>query len=223
MTPPFPDLFVLLTGGRGQRLGGLDKASIEAGGESLFDRAVRAALGRPVIVVGPERAAARAVTFAREDPPGGGPAAGLAAGVVAASRLGLQFGSAQHDCQESGPLVAVLAVDQVGVIPGTFHRLTAAATISGGAVLIAHGHRQYGAGVYSLASLLAAIATQPSWHDMPLRVLLDPIVGSEVDALGDESRDIDTLEDLHWWTEHAKTLSEPDGASGRANDEGDHI
>jgi molybdopterin-guanine dinucleotide biosynthesis protein A len=191
---PFPDYVILLTGGGGRRLGGADKAAIRVGGNTLLDRAIRGACGRPVIIVGPTPDTAADVTVTREDPPGGGPAAGVAAGVAAIAAL--------HPPADVGVLVAVQAVDQAGVTPDTWRRLTAAAQRAPGAVLTEGGRRQYGVGVFPLASLVAGSASRGDWHGAPLRELLDPLVGSEIDAHGDESRDIDTLEDLTWWRAH---------------------
>ncbi|WP_449277021.1 molybdenum cofactor guanylyltransferase [Leucobacter sp. GX24907] len=79
---------VILAGGRGSRLGGIDKASVELGGARLLDRVVAAARrcgARRVVVVGPERAPdweARPDAVLREDPPFGGPLPALAAGLT---------------------------------------------------------------------------------------------------------------------------------------------
>ncbi|MEO7126392.1 MAG: nucleotidyltransferase family protein [Nakamurella sp.] len=250
MTTPFPDAFILLTGGAGRRLGGVDKASIDVGGDTLFDRAVAAALGRPVVVVGPERLTQHSVTFTREDPPGGGPAAGIAAGVLAVGLLGVsKFDAAVNRGHVvPAPLVAILAVDHVGVVSETWQRLATAVSngdrsagvrtdcgtdgsqigssvgpVAGGALLVSGGRRQYGVGVFTLASLNAACASKPSWHGRPLREFLDPIVGGEVEARGDESRDIDTLEDLQWWLAHADAHLAQGGAVSSADDKGDLI
>lgn len=91
---------VILAGGRGSRLGGIDKAAVEVDGARLLDRVVAAARGcgaRRVVVVGPEREPAAASdkgavpdrfgssapdVVAREDPPFGGPLPALAAGLT---------------------------------------------------------------------------------------------------------------------------------------------
>jgi molybdopterin-guanine dinucleotide biosynthesis protein A len=208
----YPDAFILLTGGAGRRLGGADKASIDVGGMTLFDRAVSATAGRPVIVVGPPPRTEAAVVVTRENPPGGGPAAGVAAGVAA-------LGPDQQDPVPPGLLVAVQAIDQVGVTPDTWRRLaTAARDASGGAILVGGGRRQYGAGVFPLPLLRHTCAQRLSWHGRPLRELLDPIVAALVQALGDESRDIDTLEDLTWWRSHAEA---PDDVTDGVGSEGE--
>jgi len=77
---------IVLAGGRGSRLGGVDKAGLALGGERLVDRAVRAARSRGaerVMVVGPASSAPGGTLTVREDPPGSGPLAALAAGLTA--------------------------------------------------------------------------------------------------------------------------------------------
>lgn len=194
----YPDSFILLTGGVGRRLGGADKASLSIAGRTLLDRAVHQAAGRLVVVVGPEPRTDAAVIVAREDPPGGGPAAGVAAGVA---ELAVRRSDAT-----AAELVAVMAVDQVGVTPVTWRRLaTVARDAAGGAILTGDDRRHYGVGVYPLLLLRHACAAQPTWHGRRLGDLLDPIIAVEVPSLGDETRDIDTLEDLSWWRAHPDT------------------
>lgn len=73
---------VVLAGGAGRRLGGVDKAAVRVGGRSLLDRVLRACDGAgTTVVVGGRRATGRPVRWTREEPPGGGPLAALAAGV----------------------------------------------------------------------------------------------------------------------------------------------
>jgi len=73
---------VVLAGGGGRRLGGIDKPGIVVGGATLLDRVLAAVAGASaVVVVGPERPVVRPVCWAREDPVGGGPLAALAAGL----------------------------------------------------------------------------------------------------------------------------------------------
>ena len=73
---------VVLAGGTGRRMGGVDKPGLRVGGSTLLDRVLAACPDAgTTVVVGPARPTARPVTWAREDPPGGGPLAGLAAGV----------------------------------------------------------------------------------------------------------------------------------------------
>jgi molybdopterin-guanine dinucleotide biosynthesis protein A len=83
MRPVCPSA-VVLTGGGSRRLGGQDKTRLQVGGRSLLDR-VLAALpaAAEAVVVGPEHDVVRPARFVREDPPGGGPVAALAAGLAA--------------------------------------------------------------------------------------------------------------------------------------------
>ncbi|WJL96298.1 NTP transferase domain-containing protein [Microbacterium sp. ET2] len=78
---------ILLAGGRARRLGGVAKPLQTVGGRSLLDIAIAAATragADPIIAVGPEMPAAGTVRWTREDPPFGGPVAGIIAGFDAA-------------------------------------------------------------------------------------------------------------------------------------------
>ncbi|HVF13319.1 MAG TPA: NTP transferase domain-containing protein [Acidimicrobiales bacterium] len=78
---------VVLAGGAGRRLGGVDKAGLVVGGRSLLDRVLSAAAGVAgrLVVVGPPRAVGleRAVIFVQEPEPGGGPVPAVAAALEA--------------------------------------------------------------------------------------------------------------------------------------------
>ncbi|MFD0383241.1 NTP transferase domain-containing protein [Streptomyces stramineus] len=72
---------VVLAGGAARRLGGADKPAVRVGGRTLLDRVLGAcADAGDTVVVGP-RPTARAVRWTREQQPGGGPLAALAAGL----------------------------------------------------------------------------------------------------------------------------------------------
>ena len=179
---------VVLTGGTARRLHGLDKAGIEIDGVTLLERALHATLAAAeVVVVGDEVPTTRPVTWAREDPPGGGPAAGLLAGTDRFAR--------------PPDLVCVLAVDMPKVNAGTVARLTWAVEADpgvDGAVLVDEtGHRQPLAAVYRLPSLRAARpADRAAEHGLPVRRLVGDLRLVEVPTVGDEARDVDTPEDL---------------------------
>lgn len=216
MTEPWPDAFVILTGGFGSRLGGADKAGLRLGGVTLLERALAICADSPVVIAGPDPFADRPITArpttlltVAEDPPHGGPAAGLAAGVAAVGDVLRAVGRET----DGDVLLGVWAVDQAGVVMDTWRRLSAARnTAGGGAVLSRDGRRQYGIGVYPLADLARACATRPSWHGASLRGLLDPLIAAEVPASTTEARDIDTLDDLEWWRRrwaHPRDTAEP--------------
>jgi molybdopterin-guanine dinucleotide biosynthesis protein A len=179
---------VVLTGGTGTRLGGADKAALEVAGVSLLERALAATVAATeVVVVGQQVATSRAVTWTVEDPPSGGPAAGLLAGL---------------DRLTGAPdLVAVLAVDMPKVNAGTVARLTWAVEgdpHADGALLVdPDGRRQMLAAVYRVEALTKARPAGPgAEHGLPMRRLVAPLRLVEVPTVGDEARDVDTWDDV---------------------------
>jgi molybdopterin-guanine dinucleotide biosynthesis protein A len=179
---------IVLSGGTGARMGGVDKAALELDGASLLERALAATAGAAeVVVVGEPVATSRTVAWTREDPPGGGPAAGLLAGL---DRLD---GDAE--------LVCVLAVDMPRVTPGTVARLarvvTGSTTVDGAVLVDAAGVPQTLAAVYRRAALLAARpARREQEQGLSVRRLVAPLRLAEVPAVGEEARDVDTWDDL---------------------------
>jgi len=184
---------VILAGGQGRRLGGQDKPALLVGGRTLLDRALAAVPGGPIVVVGPPRSLPEGVRIVSEDPPGGGPAAGVAAGFVALPELPV------------GAVVAVLAADLPGIDAPTVSRLCDALSADSaqgadGAVLLdPDGRRQYLIGVWRHGALQAAIGRRPGWHGRPLRELLEPIAVIEIPGSDREAADIDTPSDLRRW------------------------
>jgi molybdopterin-guanine dinucleotide biosynthesis protein A len=174
---------VILTGGAGARLGGVDKAAIEYAGRSLLARAVDAVAGATeIVVVGPPAPTPAPVRFTREDPPSGGPAAGLLAG--------------RDALRTPVDLLVVLAVDMPLVSAGTVARLLAAAAGRDGAFLEdATGRRQL-AGVLHVTRLDAVRSPAGDDHGLPLHRLLADLDLARVPAEELEARDIDTWSDL---------------------------
>jgi molybdopterin-guanine dinucleotide biosynthesis protein A len=77
---------IVLAGGRGSRLGHVDKPGLTVGDATLLDRVLAAVSdAERTIVVGPRRATSRPVIWCRESPAGGGPVAAVAAGCAHAS------------------------------------------------------------------------------------------------------------------------------------------
>lgn len=73
---------MVLAGGGSTRFGGVDKAMLVLDGVTLLDRVLAATAGAvTTVVVGPVRTTYREVDWTVEDPPSGGPVAGLAAGL----------------------------------------------------------------------------------------------------------------------------------------------
>lgn len=178
---------VVLTGGTGARLGGVDKAALELDGVTLLERALAAvAAAIEVVVVGTPVPTARPVTWTVEDPPRGGPAAGVLAGI---------------DGFATPPeLVAVLAVDMPKANAGTVARLTWAVEgdprVDGAVLIDAAGGRQTLAAVYRLAALSRVRLRVPEANGLSMRKLVGGLRLAEVPAIGDEARDIDTWSDL---------------------------
>jgi len=190
-----PSAAVILAGGRGRRLGGRDKPALRIGDRSLLAIALDAAGDCPIVVVGPPRDLPIGVLATTEDPPGGGPAAGVAAGVAALPPL------------PAGALIAVLAADLPGINRPTLQRLAAAVTAStqpagqaDGAVLVDDtGHRQSLIGVWRADRLAAAIALRQHWHGAPLHALLSALTALEIPGLDRETDDVDTPDDWRRW------------------------
>lgn len=178
---------IVLTGGGAVRLGGVDKGAVEAGGRTLLEHALDALVDvDDVVVVGPDVLTDRPVTFRREDPAGGGPAAAVVCGLTGFPR-------------RPGRVV-VLAVDMPWVRPDTITRLVEAAAGHDGAVLVdGDGRRQHLCGVYDAAMLAAAGASDT--HGMSMHELLRTLDLAQVAARGDEARDVDTWDDVRAWRE----------------------
>ena len=175
---------MLLAGGTAARMDGIDKASIELGGRTLLEICLDAFLDADeVVVVGPRTVrTTRPVTFTVEDPPRGGPVAGLLTGVDALFR--------------PARLVGVLAVDMPRVSAATFRRLREAAAGHDGAFLHDPTGRRQLCGVVGADALARVRPDLEGQHGMALRTLLAPLDLAEVAAVGDEARDIDTWTDL---------------------------
>jgi len=174
---------IVLAGGRAERLGGADKASVEYRGRTLLEHAIAAlADATEVVVVGDPVPTTRPVTFTRENPRYGGPVAALLTGRDAL------LGPAHT--------LGVLAVDMPMVTPWTFRRLHHAADGHDGAFLTdSDGHRQL-AGVLDADRLDDVRPELEDQHDMALRALLADLDLVLVPPVGDEGHDIDTWADL---------------------------
>ncbi|HEX6516411.1 MAG TPA: molybdenum cofactor guanylyltransferase [Nocardioidaceae bacterium] len=179
---------VVLVGGTGARLGGADKASLELGGVTLLERALAASMAASeVVVVGEPVSTTRPVTWTREEPPGGGPAAGLLAGLDA--------------LREPPEAVCVLAVDMPRVTAATVARLGCALegdrTADAAVLVDGSGRRQPLAGVYRYRSLVEARPEDRAAESgLSIRRLVAGLRLVDVPAVGEETRDVDTWEDL---------------------------
>lgn len=187
---------VILTGGGAVRLDGADKASVELAGLTLLEHALGAVVDiDEVVVVGDQVPTTRPVTFTREDPAGGGPAAGLLAGLRAFARR--------------PAWVMTLAVDMPLVTSMTVRRLLDAARGESddganelpapydGAALIDDSRRlQYLCAVYATDALER---NRPPYEDefgLSMRDLVRGLRIEHVPAIGPETQDVDTWADL---------------------------
>ena len=174
---------VILAGGAGRRLGGVDKPGLEVGGRTLLDRALAAtADANPVVVVGPAKPTAREVRWAREDPLGSGPVAAVVAGL--------------RQLDEEPDLVALFAADLIGLRSDTLDRLiqAMAAEHDGAALTDDTGHPQWLASVWRREQLSQALPEDPDGKS--LRSVLGRLRRSDVPARPGESADVDTPADL---------------------------
>lgn len=177
---------VVLAGGAARRLGGVDKPGVRVGGRALLDRVLAAcADARTTVVVADPRPTARPVTWAREDPPGGGPLAALDAGL-------------RHTTAER---VVVLSADLPFLDGRTVRRLLAALGTGGadGALLTdAEGRDQPLVAAYRAPVLRRELKTLAQGHDgltgLPLRRLTgaldltrvpDPVASFDCDTWDD--------------------------------------
>jgi molybdopterin-guanine dinucleotide biosynthesis protein A len=189
---------VILAGGRGARLGGVDKPSILLGDSTLLERVVAAvAAARVVVVVGSERPLAREVTWCLERPAGGGPVAAIAAGLAHAR----------------AEIVVVLAADLPWIAPAIRRLLTALADRPGAdaaVVVDSAGRRNHLAAAWRRAALNAALDRLASTQGAAARSLFEQGGVVEVADPAGDAADCDTWDDL----EQARVRAE----SGRSRD-----
>ena len=147
--PHRPFRAIVLAGGASRRLG-TDKPEQRIGGRRLLDVALAAvAAADAIVVVGPPRDVPTGVTVVRENPPGAGPVAALAAGLAA--------------LPDDAADVVVLAADLPDI---TASAVAALATTRGDApVALAvddTGRAQYLIAVWDSVALSAALTADPS-------------------------------------------------------------
>lgn len=206
-TPPFDA--VVLAGGAAERLGGVSKPDIELGGRRLVDGVlVAVADAREIVVVG-DVEVPEGVHRTLEDPPLGGPVAGLAAGL---DRLA-----------DNGPAAewtVLLACDLADPLPA-LGRLIAAWSYArrtddvdteehdGWCLADSAGHPQWLFGIHRTASLRRALARLDGPRDRSMKALLAESTLVTVPAADDDVADIDT------WIDHARWVERLEGTGRR--------
>jgi molybdopterin-guanine dinucleotide biosynthesis protein A len=178
---------MVLAGGRARRMASADKPQLVVNGQRLIDISVAALVNAATVVaVGPPVATARPVTWAREQPPGGGPVAAIAAGLPMTGARAVVVLAADL------PFVTAAAVDALAM---ALDGLPAAVAVD------ADGRDQPLLGCYDVAALRAAIPADPVGAS--LRDVLAAIEATapirRVELHGDPpvSTDCDTEDDLH--------------------------
>jgi molybdopterin-guanine dinucleotide biosynthesis protein A len=172
---------VVLAGGTSRRFGS-DKLAAPLHGSTVLDTVLLSLPHEwPVVAVGPTRDCARPVAWAREDPPGGGPLAGVAAGV---GRVGTRLVAVvAGDMPYAGPALGVLVA-----------ALRTAPPEVGAAVAVdAHGMPNPLLAAYRVEALRGALPEPAA--DRPAKLLLE-VAHVEVRVDGPAGRDVDTPEDL---------------------------
>ena len=172
---------VVLAGGSSRRFGS-DKLGAALRGSTVLDEALGGLPHHwPVVVVGAERTTRRPVTWTREDPPGGGPLAGVAAGIdLVATHLVVVLAG---DMPDGGPVTARLV-----------EALRHAPTEVGAVVAVDdEDHANPLLAAYR-ARMVRAVLPDPA-HDRPAKTLLTvPHTGLRVGGTG--ASDVDTPADL---------------------------
>ncbi|TFC24445.1 molybdopterin-guanine dinucleotide biosynthesis protein [Cryobacterium sp. TMT1-3] len=215
---------IVLAGGRGSRLGGALKPAVEVAGRTLLSRVLDARpVARHAVVVGSPAArpaagdhAGAALNWALEDPPFGGPVAGIAAGLTTlaanadepadwllvlacdlpwgadAARLLVAAASALDTASLTAPLdpappAPALDRPEHDTVP----------SVDGVHLVDASGHAQWLAAIYRAPALRAAVSRLGDRvNGASMRELL---AGLNLDGLPDESEtgtDVDTWQDV---------------------------
>ncbi|MCZ4078332.1 NTP transferase domain-containing protein [Rhodococcus sp. H36-A4] len=178
---------IVLAGGRGSRMGGVDKPALTVGRRSMIGIAVEAVRRAGLIVtVGPTRHELNSrVLQTQESPAGSGPVAAVAAGLRALR-------------ESVADVVVILAADLPLVDANSVDSLLAASlSSSAGATFVRDetGRTQYLFGVWDRSKLVATLARVDALANRSMRSIV-PDDYAVLD-LSEVSGDCDTVEDLH--------------------------
>ncbi|MBM7369306.1 molybdenum cofactor guanylyltransferase [Gordonia hydrophobica] len=178
---------IILAGGRASRLGGADKAAIDVDGRPLIDAAYAAVSGAsPVIAVGPPSIARSGVIVVQEDPPFGGPVAGVATAITALADT------------DSPAETWLLACDlpRAELIVAQLRDVPIPEDADGVILTDQTGREQWLAGRYRLSSLRSALDALPEVAGVSMRRLLAVMsIHTIADRVG-ATLDLDTWDDV---------------------------
>ncbi|MCW2801765.1 MAG: molybdopterin-guanine dinucleotide biosynthesis protein MobA [Aeromicrobium sp.] len=169
---------IVLAGGRGARLGGIDKAALELDGESMLDRALRAVAGLRVVVVGD--VAAPGATVVQEEPRFAGPAAAIGAGLAEITERYVLI--VPCDQAHLDAVVPVLLAADLGEADGVV-------------AVDPDGRRQHLLRLVRTDALRGVVAAQPTLVNLSVRALFEPLDVLEVSIGARAALDIDTWHD----------------------------
>lgn len=174
---------IILAGGRARRLGGADKPLVPVAGRPLIEHALEAASGRERIVVvgGPFEIDDSRITWTREDPPFGGPASALIAGLcmLEGEPDGAEALVLAADLPEAVALVRILDAQPL------------AADVDGVVAVDEAGRVQWLAGRYRTGALRRAARVRGGADGVSMRGLLADLALSTV-QVGGTAADLDT-------------------------------
>ena len=192
---------IILAGGRATRLGGAPKPLLRIGGVTLLQTAVDAAAAagcRPIVVAGPAVGEDPRLTWVREDPPFGGPAAAIVAALPRIATAEVLLLAADLPRARE----AAIAVLESAAL---------AAPVDGLCLADESGRPQWLAGVYRTSALRrAAGRLAASGAGASMRDLLADLEIATVRAPAGSTDDIDTWEDL----EAARRVADSSRPSG---------
>lgn len=185
---------IILAGGRGARLGYVDKPLVLVRGRTMLEAALAATHAATRAVVVGQVPVPPGVLQVVEDPPFGGPAAGLAAGLTV-----LEGTSTSGGTRAPEPWVLVLASDLPRVDAAVPTLLAAAeelpAEVDGVCFHDDTGHPQWMLALYRTGALRRAVAAVET-TDCSLRRLLAPLTLTTIPGEAEAITDCDTWDDV---------------------------
>jgi molybdopterin-guanine dinucleotide biosynthesis protein A len=170
---------IILAGGRGQRLGGVDKPAVTIGAATLLDRTVAAVTGAENIVIAGDATAEGCISVIEREP-FGGPVSGIAAALPHTSADRVLVVACDH------PFVDRAVATLIGADPGP----------DGVVGIDQTGQRQNLLACLSRASLAQALARLESPTGVSMRHLLGTLDVREIVVDDLAALDVDTWDDV---------------------------